>query len=558
MSSYQVIARKWRPKRFDEVIGQGHVTAALKYAIREGRVAPVVLFTGIRGTGKTTLARILVKALNCLSPLPDGEPCNACENCTEIMAGRSPDVFEIDGASNNSVDDVRTIRENIAYSPVKSKRKAYIIDEVHMLSKSAFNALLKTLEEPPAHTAFILATTDPQKIPATVLSRCQRHDLKRLGLTDIVNQLEKILSAEAIAYDRDALYLVAREGEGSMRDAQTLVEQMLAFGERQVTCAVVSLILGTSDRTLIRDIVTAIADRDANGAVAAVRAIYQSGKALEKAARDVLLTLHHLVLASALADDRFIEAPDEEKKWARETAKKLSLPDWQRLFNYWNGEHDTIVRSDYSLMLFEVAVVIAASFPAMADIRELLDRVDGAPASAQGSGGQAAPKSEPKPQPVPVIPQPVATPKAAPVIPMVPPVEKKKEPAPAVPKEEPPVAGWREFLDRFAGEDPMLASGLKAAKCVEEERLVTVRMSTALEAAIGPKRGAIEKRYAALTGGKQLRFEAEVTGGRAVTEQEAQEEAEKTAKMKEEIRKDGAVKEMEQLGFDLKKIVKTK
>ncbi len=556
MSSYQVIARKWRPKRFDEVIGQGHVTNALKYAIREGCVAPVVLFTGIRGTGKTTLARILVKALNCLSPLPDGEPCNACENCTEIMAGRSPDVFEIDGASNNSVDDVRTIRENIAYSPVKSKRKAYIIDEVHMLSKSAFNALLKTLEEPPAHTAFILATTDPQKIPATVLSRCQRHDLKRLGLTDIVNQLEKILSAEAIAYDRDALYLVAREGEGSMRDAQTLVEQLLAFGERQVTCAVVSLILGTSDRTLIRDIVTAIADRDANGAVAAVRAIYQSGKALEKAARDVLLTLHHLVLASALADDRFIEAPDEEKKWARETAKKLSLPDWQRLFNYWNGEHDAIVRSDYSLMLFEVAVVIAASFPAMADIRELLDRMDGAPAAAN-------PKTEPA----------AAAPKPAPVIPMVPPAEKKKTPEPVAPKEapkeapkkepppvkeEPSVAGWREFLDRFAAEDPMLASGLKAAKCVEEERLVTVRMSTALEAAIGPKRGAIEKRYAALTGGKSLRFEAEVTGGRAVTEQEAQEEADKTAKMKEEIRKDGTLKEMEQLGFDLKKIVKTK
>ncbi len=549
--SYQVIARKWRPKRFDEVIGQGHVTTALKYALREGRPAPVVLFTGIRGTGKTTLARILVKALNCLSPLPDGEPCNVCENCTEIMAGRSPDVFEIDGASNNSVDDVRTIRENISYSPVKSKRKAYIIDEVHMLSKSAFNALLKTLEEPPSHTAFILATTDPQKIPTTVLSRCQRYDLKRLGLTDIVTQLEKILTAEGVAFERDALYLLAREGEGSMRDAQTLVEQMLAFGERQVTCAVVSLILGTSDRKLIRDIVTALAARDANGAVAAVRGIYESGKALEKASRDVLLTLHHLVLASSLADDRFIEAPDEEKKWVRETAKKLSAPDWLRLFDYWNGEHDAIVRSDYSLMLFEVAVVIAASFPAMVDIRELLDRVDGAPAAA-------SPKAEPV----------VAAPKPAPVIPMVPPVEKKKTPEPVAPKEapkketppvkeEPPVAGWREFLDRFAGEDPMLASGLKAAKCVEEGNLVTVQLSKALEAAIGPKRTAVERRYAALTGGKKLKFEAEVAGGRAVTEEEAKEDAEKTAKMKDEIRKDGTVKDMEQLGFDLKKIVKT-
>ncbi|HOW52230.1 MAG TPA: DNA polymerase III subunit gamma/tau [bacterium] len=550
--SYQVIARKWRPKRFDEVIGQGHVTNALKYAIREGRIAPVILFTGIRGTGKTTLARILVKAFNCLSPLPDGEPCNVCENCTEIMAGRSPDVFEIDGASNNSVDDVRTIRENIAYSPVKSKRKAYIIDEVHMLSKSAFNALLKTLEEPPSHTAFILATTDPQKIPTTVLSRCQRYDLKRLGLTDIVTQLEKILTAEGIAFERDALYLLAREGEGSMRDAQTLVEQMLAFGERQVTCPVVSLILGTSDRKLIRDIVTALAARDANGAVAAVRGIYESGKALEKASRDVLLTLHQLVLASSLADDHFIEAPEEEKKWVRETAKKLSAPDWLRLFDYWNGEHDAIVRSDYSLMLFEVAVVIAASFPAMADIRELIDRVDGAPAAGLAPKAElhAAPKSDPKP--VVEKPQPVT----APVIPMPAPVEKKKETPPV--KEEPPVAGWREFVERFAGEDPMLASGLKAAKCVEEERLVTVQMSTALEAAIGPKRGAIERRYAALTGGKQLRFEAEVTGGRAVTEQEAKEEADKIAKMKEEIRKDGTLQDIEQLGFDLKKIVKTK
>lgn len=546
--SYQVIARKWRPARFDEVVGQDQVTGTLRYAVKEGRVAPVVLFTGIRGTGKTTLARILVKALNCADLQPDGEPCNRCESCREITAGRSPDVLEIDGASNNSVDDVRAIRENISYGPVKSKRKAYIIDEVHMLSKSAFNALLKTLEEPPAHTVFILATTDPQKIPMTVLSRCQRYDLRRLGTADIVRQLEKILTAEKVSFDREALFLIAREGDGSMRDAQTLVEQMLAFGERTITDTVVTTILGISDRALIRGIVEAVARRDTDAAVAKVREIYASGKALEKAARDVLFTLHQLVLASSLSDDRFIEASDEERRWLRESAGLLAPADWLRLFDLWTKESDRILRSEYPLLLFEISVILAASLPMMTDLRALLDTLRDTPTQAPLS-----------PEPPPVIKsEPLKT-----VAKAARPVAKTPEPAPApasatpLPKPEstppPAVTGWRDFVERLAQEEPLTGGALKTVTALEKAGTVTVQIPQATKALLDPKKEMLAARFAELTGGRKLRFADEVSEGTSVAQQETKEEKEKNTKIREEIRNDPLVKKTEQAGFDFKK-----
>ncbi|HNT28871.1 MAG TPA: DNA polymerase III subunit gamma/tau, partial [bacterium] len=456
-------------------------------------------------------------------------------------------VLEIDGASNNSVDDVRTIRENISYGPVKSKRKAYIIDEVHMLSKSAFNALLKTLEEPPTHTVFILATTDPQKIPMTVLSRCQRYDLRRLGTADIVRQLEKILTAEKVSFDREALFLIAREGDGSMRDAQTLVEQMLAFGERTITGTVVTTILGISDRALIRGIVEAVARRDADAAVTRVREIYASGKALEKAARDVLFTLHQLVLASSLSDDRFLEASDEERRWVRESARLLTPADWLRLFDLWSKESDRILRSEYPLLLFEISVVLAASLPVMTDLRTLLDTLRDAPVPAARSHEPAPAIQNEPPRGAPKTTQPTAR-TAEPVPPPSPTTTPKAEPiAP------PTVTGWRDFVERLAQEEPMTGGALKTVTALEKAGTVTVQIPQATKALLDPKKEMLTARFAELTGGRKLRFADEMSEGTSVAQQETKEEKEKNAKIREEVRNDPTVKKTEQAGFDFKK-----
>ena len=232
--SYQVLARKWRPQSFEEVIGQKHVVKTLQNAIVHNRIAHSFLFAGQRGVGKTSIARILAKALNCQEG-PTAQPCGNCNSCKEITGGNSIDVLEIDGASNTGVDDVRELRESVKYVPSKSRYKIYIIDEVHMLSNSAFNALLKTLEEPPAHVIFMFATTEPHKIPATVLSRCQRFDLRRISLEAIVKQLNEITSGEKIKISEQGLRWIAREAEGSMRDAQSILDRVISYAGEKIS-----------------------------------------------------------------------------------------------------------------------------------------------------------------------------------------------------------------------------------------------------------------------------------------------------------------------------------
>src|SRR5205823_4813275 len=249
--SYQVLARRLRPQRFDDVVGQEHVTKTLQAAIAAGRIAHAFLFTGPRGVGKTTTARLLAKALNCERGLGP-EPCNVCSTCREIADGQSFDVLEIDGASHTQVDKMRDLMETVAHRPIKSRFKVYIIDEVHMLSQHSFNALLKTLEEPPPHVKFIFATTDPHKVLATVLSRCQRYDLRRIGLGELLAHLKKVAQAEGIAVSDDALALVAREADGSLRDAQSLLDQVLAAGGAVTDVQTVREILGAADRRLVR------------------------------------------------------------------------------------------------------------------------------------------------------------------------------------------------------------------------------------------------------------------------------------------------------------------
>ena len=544
--AYQVVARKWRPQRFDEVVGQDHVTSTLKYAILNKRTAPVYLFTGIRGTGKTTLARILVKALNCTDLQPDGEPCNKCECCREIAEGRSPDVVEIDGASNNSVDDVRDIKENISYSPVKSKFKVYIIDEVHMLSRSAFNALLKTLEEPPAHSIFILATTDPQKIPTTVLSRCQRYDLKRLSLEDVAKQLAKILDAEQKEYDMDSLYAIAREGEGSMRDSQTILEQLITFGGGKVTEAEISMILGASDKKQLRGIIESIAKHDSASAVIFARDIYKSGKSIEKAARDILSLLHGILLFSELGNDSFIEAPAEELDWIKKCSQLASTPDWTRLFRFWNGEYEGIKSSDFSLMLFEVAVITACSFPTMNDFRSFAKNMASAaivmPQNAQNAEKKTAEPLTDHPQ---IMPETVKTPVNS--------EEKEGESAPELSGNSVKHELWRDFAATFKDKDSFLYGRLMSLPYHESETSVSVTVTTTLNS----DGDEFSKRLKTLfdnfsKGEKEFSVDFKKGGDASIFTEDELRRMEDMERRKKEMIESAAVKTAKDMGFEIK------
>jgi DNA polymerase-3 subunit gamma/tau len=279
--SYLVFARKWRPLTFDDVVGQEHITDTLKKAIEKNRVAHAYIFTGTRGVGKTTSARILARALNCENG-PTTNPCGVCTSCKDVIAGSSFDVLEIDGASNNSVDDIRDLRDNIGYSSMGGKYRIFVIDEVHMLTKNAFNALLKTLEEPPKNVIFIFATTEPQKIPATIHSRCQRYDFKRIGAEQILGRLVHICTTENINFERSALMLVARKAEGSMRDALSLLDQVYSFCRESLNEKEVRAVLGLVGMDVFEHAIDAIKIKDAAGALKVVQDVLFQGFDLQE------------------------------------------------------------------------------------------------------------------------------------------------------------------------------------------------------------------------------------------------------------------------------------
>jgi DNA polymerase-3 subunit gamma/tau len=331
----QALYRKYRPKDWDEVVGQDHIVQTLRNAIAADRVAHAYLFAGSRGTGKTTLARLLAKAVNCLNPDLAKRPDNECENCKAVNENRFLDLIEIDAASNTSVDDVRDLRDKINFSPSQGKYKIYIIDEAHMLSTAAFNALLKTIEEPPPHAIFILATTEIHKIPATVLSRCQRHEFRRLPVDEIVRHLKFITKAEKIQADDDALIQIARQSAGGMRDAISLLDQLASMGSR-ITLTLAQAVLGTATRQTVLDIISSVADHDPARGLETIHKALDTGVDPRSLARQIVEYLRGLMLIQ-MGNANQVEATADVKKQMQAHARSFSTGDVLRMMKAFNN-----------------------------------------------------------------------------------------------------------------------------------------------------------------------------------------------------------------------------
>ena len=472
--SYVVLARKWRPQSFQDLVGQEHVSTTIGNAIAQNRVAHAFLFTGVRGVGKTTSARILAKALNCAKG-PTATPCQVCPQCTEITIGSDVDVQEIDGASYNGVDEVRRLQETLPYRPQRDRFKIFIVDEVHMLSNAAWNAFLKTLEEPPPHVKFIFATTEVHKVPVTILSRCQRYDFKLIGALAIAARLRFVLAEEKIAADDAALAIIAREAAGSMRDAMSLLDQVIAWvgvEADRLTAEGVAKVLGVADRVVLHRLAEAVLTGDAASCVRVVGDLAQQGYDLPHTARDFLSHLRDLVIAKIAEDPgRLLDLADEELADVRELATRADVDDLTRLHQGFSRAFDDIVRSGQPRASLEMALVRLARRPPLLPVDELLRRLSdlerrlggGAPSSAAPSGGSGprggAPgpggpppgpvrrpgagmvSSEPSaagPSPAPVAPAPVAF-ASLPASPLVVVAPSPVAPSPVAPP-PPPVA----------------------------------------------------------------------------------------------------------------------
>jgi DNA polymerase III subunit gamma/tau len=390
--SYLVLARKWRPMSFEDVVGQRHVTKTLVNAIESDRVAHAFVFSGVRGVGKTSLARILAKALNCVDG-PTSQPCGDCESCRAVTAGTAVDVIEIDGASNNSVDDIRDLRETIPYRPALGKFKIYVIDEVHMLSTSAFNALLKTLEEPPPHVKFIFATTEPHKIPVTILSRCQRYDFRRIPTSAIVERILTILNAEKIDCEKGALELIGREAEGSMRDALSILDQVLAAGSEKITADSTAELLGIVERQVLYDISRTILNSDPRGCLDIVHRVDDRGYDIPTFAKGLLEHFRNLVIAGVCQGDKSVlDLPDGEASELVEQAAGVSKETLHRLFKHFAQSYETIARSSHPKIMLETSLARLADLGELVSAADLVKRLETLAATNPGGDGGSGPR----------------------------------------------------------------------------------------------------------------------------------------------------------------------
>ncbi len=455
--SYLVFARKYRPQRFEDIVAQDHVTRTLQNAVKNDRVGSGYLFCGPRGTGKTTTARVLAKALNCIEG-PTSTPCGKCSNCIEITAGTSLDVLEIDAASNTGVDDMRTLRENVRYLPTGGKKRIYIIDEVHRLSGAAFDALLKTLEEPPPHVVFMFATTEPMKVPDTILSRTQRFDMKRVGPKDLVGHMRWIAEQEKLEIDDEALAILARKADGSVRDALSLLDQIAAFSGEQITAEIVVSALGLVDRRLLHDFVAAIIASDCKIALGLAKNVIDGGTDASDFVADLLEYLRKLLLLTTdIQSGEMLDVTSDELAELTAQAEQLQVGDVIRLIGIGAAlDSDLKARSGLNeRLVLEVAAVRMASMASTVSIAEVLSHL--------GQTTIANPVRSPLGQKK--KPEAVSSP---------PPVRLKRgaEPTP----EEPPKyadkmiriteikSGWSSFMKALRTQSSMLASQLAMAE----------------------------------------------------------------------------------------------
>ncbi len=367
--AYLVLARKYRPQTFDEVVGQGHVVRTLKNAIRQGRLAHALLFSGIRGVGKTTIARILAKAINCEQG-PTDNPCNVCSACREITEGRAVDVQEIDAASNRGIDEIRELRENVKFRPARLRAKVYIIDEAHMLTREAFNALLKTLEEPPPHVHFILATTEPHKIPVTILSRCQRYDFRRLPLSSLVAHLEDLCQKEGVEISRDALEIIAKEAEGSVRDALSLLDQVISSGVR--TREDLIALFGLADRTLIEELAKHILAQDLGASLKLLNQAFEQGVDLVYLAEDLVEFFRNLLAVKASGT---LELPEAELMVLRNLSLEVELEHLLLLFHLFLRGLENVRRSPVPKLSLELVLAKACQIGRLTSLEKIFEKL---------------------------------------------------------------------------------------------------------------------------------------------------------------------------------------
>ena len=477
---YQVLYRKWRPRTFADVYGQPTVTTALKNELKTGRLAHAYLFTGSRGTGKTSCAKILSKAVNCLSPV-DGDPCNQCEVCRAIDSGAVMDVMEIDAAANNGVDSIRELREEVGFTPAMTKYRVYIIDEVHELSSSAFNALLKTLEEPPAHVIFILATTEVHKLPATILSRCQRFDFGRIPPEDIAARMQSIAEQEGFSLSDDAALLIARLADGAMRDALSLLDQCLSRS-REIDAAVVAEATGMAGRDHLYALTDAVRRQNGGAALALIDKLHNASKDMERLCAELIDFYRNLMILKSVPKpgELIIATPAEIARLSEEATRwelteiLHALTVLQQTLDRIRGGVSRRVEMEMALLKLCSPVLDTGVESLLRRIKTLEDAVRSGAVNAPVAAALpvAAQAEEEFPAPMPEDAPPVSEPMSSEPAPSVPPTA---SPAPADPAKEEPFAAWVDVLDNLRGNCPPLFGVLSdshAVLCPSENRLL--------------------------------------------------------------------------------------